>query len=88
MHDATVSLPLFPLHTVLVPGEVAELIMTGPAAASLGGSSLLSVALYDVVTDTDAAGDPIRRENFHWDYLVAHEVLDTVIPIKVRYELQ
>jgi hypothetical protein len=46
------------------------------------------VSLYNVVTGTNAAGDPIRRENYHWDYLVAHEVVDTVIAIKVRYELQ
>jgi len=40
--------------------------------------------LYDIVTATDAAGNPTKRSNFEWFYTLSIEHKSQEIPITVR----
>ena len=68
-------------------GEAAGITVDGPWTTSVPDSSIVSLFFYDVVTQTNSAGDPTRRENYEWHYLITHEVRDTIMPIKVKYEV-
>jgi hypothetical protein len=54
------------LGGVILPRQESEFEIAGPDISSIEENSTVSVLLYDVVTKTDAAGNPTERSNFEW----------------------
>ncbi|MGK2962006.1 MAG: hypothetical protein ACSLFK_07635 [Gemmatimonadaceae bacterium] len=61
---------------MIPPRGNAQISVLGPSLDVLPDSGLVGLFIYDVVTATDAAGNPTRRENFEWffDYHTKTEV--------------
>lgn len=53
---------------VILPGSTYEGTFTGPQLASGLQASAITFALYDVVTELDAASNPTKRSAFVWQY--------------------
>jgi hypothetical protein len=70
------------LESVIVPRGRADVTIHGPPPTALPDSGLIALFIYDVVTETDDAGNPIKRENFEWYYRLIEEVKQDSAPIK------
>ena len=65
------------VNGIVLPQQETELELRGPSLLELAGSDLnglagdsatVAVLLFDIVTATDAAGNPTRRSNFEFYY--------------------
>lgn len=57
------------LANVIVPPRTeTELTIYGPSFQGIPGNTTLGIFLYDVVTQTDNAGNIIEKQNFEWYY--------------------
>lgn len=65
------------VNAVIIPRGEVSLQITGPEIATLPDSCTFGLFFYDFVTATDAAGNPIERQNFEWYYSITR-VLDRV----------
>jgi hypothetical protein len=58
------------LRAVLTPYANLDVTLKGPDAASLEKASTLDFAIYDVITEVDAANNPTKRTTFEWIFSV------------------
>ncbi|CAN5283468.1 hypothetical protein BH09GEM1_BH09GEM1_02200 [soil metagenome] len=67
------------LNTLILPREERQFTIKGPPASTLTQAGKLGVFLYDVVTQTDAAGNVQAKENFEWYYGVPRNDTSAVV---------
>ena len=58
-------------NAIVPPRGQQQVTVYGPPLASVPENTTMAVLLYDVVTATDAAGNPTKRENFTWYFTYA-----------------
>jgi hypothetical protein len=61
------------LGGMILPGHEMEFEIAGPPVRSLSDNSVIGLFIYDVVADTDAAGNPSKRTSFEWYYTFSRE---------------
>ena len=61
------------LNGIILPRQEAEFDLGGPALSVLKDQTTMGLFIYDVVTATDAAGNPTQRSNFEWYFTVRME---------------
>ena len=78
------------LSGIILPRQEAEYEVGGPDLADLTNPDQAKIALllYDIVTVTDAAGNPTKRSNFEFFYTLSlqsktEDVRDVITPISV-----
>jgi hypothetical protein len=62
-------------NLMLPPRNEAELHLVGPLLSSIPEGSTIGLFLYDVVTNTDAAGNVTKKQNFEWYYTYRSDVV-------------
>ena len=55
-------------------------MLTSISTLSEGGT--LGVFLYDVVTEADAAGNPVTRDNFEWYFSLSFEEVSEAVTVQ------
>ena len=58
------------LRAVLTPYTGLDVTLLGPSRQSLEKASTVSFAIYDVITQVDAANNPTKRTTFEWIFSV------------------
>lgn len=78
------------LNGIILPRQEAEYEVGGPDLADLANPDQAKIALllYDIVTATDAAGNPTKRSNFEYFYTLSsqsktEEVHEVITPISL-----
>ncbi len=61
------------LNGIILPRQEGEYELSGPDISALPGNATIAFFLYDIITETDAAGNPTRRSNFEFYYALTHE---------------
>jgi hypothetical protein len=61
------------LNGIILPRQEAEYEVGGPNLAALPDNATLAFLLYDIVTATDAAGNPTKRSNFEFFYTLSRQ---------------
>lgn len=56
------------MQGMILPRQESEFILTGPKISTLKDNNTIAFMMYDVMTKTDAAGNPTERANFEWFY--------------------
>jgi len=56
------------MQGMILPRQDSEFTLRGPKINTLKDNSTIAFMIYDVVTKTDAAGNPTERTNFEWFY--------------------
>ncbi len=56
------------LNGILTPGEENEFVIAGPPIANIPAGTTVALLLYDLVTKTNAAGEPTQRSKFEFVY--------------------
>jgi hypothetical protein len=69
------------LSGIILPRQEGEFDVFGPDWASLPDKSTIALFLYDVVTATDAAGNPTKRSNFEFLYTISRQEKQDSFPI-------
>ena len=79
------------LSGIILPRQEAEYEVGGPNLADLTNPDQAKIALllYDIVTATDAAGNPTKRSNFEYFYTLAfqsktEEICEVISPVLLR----
>ena len=58
------------LRAVLTPYANLDVSLAGPSVEALQKASTLDFAIYDVITEVDAANNPTKRTTFEWIFSV------------------
>lgn len=58
---------------VILPEQEAEFTIAGPSVASVPAGAVFSFSIYDIVTETDKAGNPTDRGNFEWNFKMVRQ---------------
>jgi hypothetical protein len=61
------------LNGIILPRQEAEYEVGGPDLADLPDNATIAFFLYDIVTATDAAGNPTQRSNFEFFYTLSRQ---------------
>ena len=61
------------LNGILLPRQEAEYEVGGPDLTDLPDNATIAFLLYDIVTATDAAGNPTQRSNFEFFYTLSRQ---------------
>ena len=61
------------LNGIILPRQEGEYEILGPDLATLPDNATIGLFLYDIVTATDAAGNPTQRSNFEFFYTLTRE---------------
>lgn len=71
-------------NLIVPPRTEAEVIIYGPPFQDVKEKTTLGVFLYDVVTNTDNAGNILEKQNFEWYYNYTTQVKEAERPIKTE----
>jgi len=72
------------LNGIILPRQEMEYEIVGPSINSLPDSCTIALLLYDIVTKTDAAGNPTERTNFEWYYSYSKEIVTELETVNVQ----
>ncbi len=72
------------LNGIILPRQEGEYEISGPDVSALPGNATIAFFLYDIITETDAAGNPTRRSNFEFFYTLSHEAKTQEASITTR----
>lgn len=73
------------LSNIIVPPRTeAEVVIYGPPFQDVKENTTLGVFLYDVVTNTDNAGNILEKQNFEWYYNYTSQVKEAERAIKTE----
>lgn len=61
------------LNGIILPRQEVEFEVAGPAASGIPDNTPMALLLYDMVTETDQAGNPTKRSNFDWFFTISRE---------------
>jgi|GEM_PF-4068961 len=61
------------LNGIILPRQEAEYEVGGPDLSDLPDNATIAFLLYDIVTATDAAGNPTQRSNFEFFYILSRQ---------------
>lgn len=68
------------LGGIILPRQEMEYDIAGPDIGTLPDNAVFAFLLYDIVTATDAAGNPTKRSNFEWIFSFAKEAKTAEVP--------
>jgi len=71
------------LNGIILPRQEAEYELGGPDLAAMPDSATVALLLYDIVTATDAAGNPTQRSNFEFFYTLSRQDKEQEASVKV-----
>lgn len=60
-------------QAIILPGEEKEINLYGPSLASIADGENITLALYDVTSKTNSAGNPVKKSSFKWTYNIKFE---------------
>jgi hypothetical protein len=72
------------LSGIILPRQEGEYEISGPDLDALSDNSTIAFFLYDIVTATDAAGNPTKRSNFEFFYTFSRQTKTQEAPTGVR----
>lgn len=72
------------LNGIVLPRQEMEYEIVGPSINSLPDSCTIALLLYDIVTKTDAAGNPTERTNFEQFYTYSKEIVTKSETVNVQ----
>jgi hypothetical protein len=72
------------LAGIILPRQEGEYEIAGPELATLPDNATIALLLYDIVTATDAAGNPTKRSNFEFFYTLSRQSKTQEAPITVK----
>jgi hypothetical protein len=61
------------LEGIILPRQEGEYEIAGPELSDLPDNATIGLFLFDIVTETDAAGNPTKRSNFEFYYTLSQE---------------
>jgi hypothetical protein len=67
-----------------LPQQEGDYEVSGPDLSVLPDNSTIGLFLYDMVTATDAAGNPTKRTNFEFYYTLSRQQKSQDMPVTVR----
>ncbi len=76
------------LRAVLTPYASLDVTISGPGVTQLPATTTLSFAIYDVITEVDAANNPTKRTTFEWIFSVRPQQIEekrAVVKAQYRY---
>ena len=71
------------LNGIILPRQESEFEIKGPDLTTLPDNATIALLLYDIVTATDAAGNPTQRSNFEFFYTLSRDNKEQEAPIQV-----
>lgn len=72
------------LQGIVLPRQEMEFTIYGPKIGTLKDPSTIGIFLFDLVTNTDAAGNPTERTNFEWYYQYKTEKITKEVNVLVE----
>jgi hypothetical protein len=72
------------LNVIVPPRSEKEVYIYGPSPATLSQNAAIGVMFYDVVTETDVAGNVTRRQNFQWVFQSKLKEVEQAVPGTTR----
>jgi hypothetical protein len=72
------------LNGIILPRQQGDYEIVGPAISDLPDNATIGLFLYDMVTATDAAGNPTQRSNFEFYYTLSKQAKTENAPITIR----
>ncbi|MEO0228187.1 MAG: hypothetical protein ABIL70_09090 [candidate division WOR-3 bacterium] len=71
------------LSAIILPRQEQEYEIIGPPIATLPDSCTIAFLLFDMITQTDAAGNPTEKTNFEWYYTYRAKKVTVADTVKV-----
>ena len=72
------------LNGIILPRQEGEYEVSGPDLATLPDNATIAFFIYDIVTETDAAGNATKRSNFEFIYSLSKQTKTEDAQIGVR----
>ncbi|MFX1514251.1 MAG: hypothetical protein ACFFCQ_16880 [Promethearchaeota archaeon] len=72
------------LAGIIIPRGEDEYPIYGPMIESLPSSCNIALLLYDVVTQTDDAGNPTKKSNFEWVFTYKEETKEERVNLSIK----
>ena len=72
------------LDGIILPSQEAEFNILGPSIETLTSPSTIGLTIYDIVTQTDAAGNATERATFEWYFQYKTEQMSKQEPITIE----
>lgn len=69
------------LNGMLLPGQENDYEIKGPDISALPANATIGLFLYDMVTGTDAAGNPNKKSNFEFYYTLSRQQKTVQMPV-------
>jgi hypothetical protein len=70
------------LRAVLTPYASLDVTIKGPTVSNIEKASTLNFAIYDVITEVDAANNPTKRTTFEWIFSIRPQQVEDKYEIK------
>lgn len=75
------------LNGVVPPRNESSFVIFGPRLRELPDSGAIGLYIYDVVTETDAAGNVTERQNFEWFFQIENKIIREQVKVRKRQYL-
>ncbi|HXJ56241.1 MAG TPA: hypothetical protein VNU68_06215 [Verrucomicrobiae bacterium] len=72
------------LNGIILPRQEGEFEVAGPNLSALPDHATIALLLYDIVTATDAAGNPTQRSNFEFFYTFSRENKEQEVFVRIN----
>lgn len=72
------------LAGIILPRQEGEYEIVGPDLSALPDNATIAFLLYDIVTATDAAGNPTKRSNFEFFHTLSRETKTQEVATSIR----
>lgn len=69
------------VNGIILPRHEMEFKIKGPSIERLPDTKTFGFYLYDIVTETDAAGNATKRSNFEWFYTLSIQAKTEELPV-------
>lgn len=73
------------LNGIILPRQEGDFDIAGPEINDLPNHATIGLFLYDVVTATDAAGNPTKRSNFEFYYTLSFQTNVVTAPVVTKH---
>jgi hypothetical protein len=67
------------LNAIIPPNGETQVSIRGPTLSSIGDDNTIAVNIYDIMVDTDEAGNVTQRDNAEWYYRVVREPREATV---------
>ena len=68
------------LNAIVPPGGETQLQVRGPSLSSIGDDTTLALNIYDIMAETDEAGNVTRRDNAEWFFRIVRDPRQVTAP--------